>query len=369
MGTDRPKPKEEWSPRIWLGCDLFAWLRLLWLGRYSFGWRELRLLPIGTVMAAVHTFLRYAQDGLYGARLRSVRIQSPIFILGHWRSGTTLLHELLVLDPRHAFPDTYECFDPNHPLLTARFVRRYFTWLLPPKRMMDNMPVGWDRPQEDEFALAMMGAPSPYLTIAFPNRGPLDAAALDLDDLPARDRDRWKRLFVRFLRTVAARDPRRLVLKSPPHTCRIPTLLELFPDAHFVHIVRDPFAVYSSTVNLWKKLYRAQAMQRPTFAGLEEYVLETFVHFHRRLAATRDLVPAGRFHEVKYEDLTKDPAAELRRLYDRLGLGDFEHVRPHLERYLAETANYERNRWELSDAERDVIRARWGEVIRANGYD
>ena len=368
MGTDPPKPKEEWSPRIWLGCDLFAWLRLLRLGQYSFGWRELRLLPIGTLMAAVHTFLRYAQDGLYGDRLRAARIESPIFILGHWRSGTTLLHELLVLDPRHAFPDTYECFDPNHPLLTARLVRRYFTWLLPSKRMMDNMPIGWDRPQEDEFALALMGAPSPYLTVAFPNRGPLDAAALDLDGLSARDRDRWKRLFLKFLRTVAVRDPRRLVLKSPPHTCRIPTLLGLFPDARFVHIVRDPFAVYSSTVNLWKKLYRAQALHRPTFAGLEEYVFETFLHFHRRLTATRTRVPAGQFHELKYEDLTKDPAAELRRLYGRLDLGDFEHVRPHLDRYLAETARYERNRWELSDAERDVIRGRWGEVIRAYGY-
>jgi hypothetical protein len=371
MADDRRKPpKEPWAPRIWIGCDLFAWLRLLWLGRFSFDLRHLRLLPIGTVFAAAHTFLRYAQEGLYGSRIRATPISPPpVFILGHWRSGTTLLHELLVLDPRHGFPTTYECFEPNHPLLTGRLVRKYFTWLLPARRMMDNMPVGWDRPQEEEFALALMGAPSYYLTMAFPNRAPLDPESLDLDGLPARDRDRWKRLFVRFLKMVSFRDRRRLILKSPPHTCRIPTLLELFPDARFVHIVRDPFAVYASTVNLWKKLYRGQGMHKPRFDGLEERVFDTFNHFHRRLAATRSLVPADQFHELKYEDLTKDPAGELRRLYGRLDLGDFEHVRPHLERYLAENERYERNRWDLSDDQRGEIRRRLGDVIRAYGYE
>jgi hypothetical protein len=371
MADDRPKPpKEPWAPRIWIGCDLFAWLRLLWLGRFSFGLRQLRLLPIGTLLAAVHTFLRYAQGGLYGSRLRESPIPpAPVFILGHWRSGTTLLHELLVLDPRHGYPNTYECFEPNHPLLTGRLVRKYCSWMLPARRVMDNMPVGWVRPQEDEFALALLGAPSPYLTVAFPNRGQLDPDALDLDGLPPRDRARWKRLFLRFLRTVSARDPRRLVLKSPPHTCRIPTLLELFPDARFVHLVRDPFAVYASTMNLWRKLYRTQAMQTPRFEGLEEWVFETFNHFHRRVVATRGLVPTGRFYELKYEDLTKDPHGALRRLYAGLDLGDFEHLRPKLERYLAANERYERNKWDLSHAERAEIRRHWGDVIRAYGYE
>lgn len=371
MGENRPgPPKDPWAPRIWLGCDLFAWLRLLWLGRFSFGLLQLRLLPLGTLFAALHTFLRYAQEGLYGARVRRTPIApSPVFILGHWRSGTTLLHEMLVLDPRHGFPNTYECFEPNHPLLTANLVRKYFNWLLPARRVMDNMPVGWDRPQEDEFALALMGAPSPYLTLAFPNRGPLDQAAYDLDGLAPRELAKWKRLFVRFLRTVSFRSRRRLILKSPPHTCRIPTLLELFPDARFVHIVRDPFAVYASTVNLWKKLYRTQAMQAPRYDGLEERVFEMFNHFHRRLAATRSLVRPDRFCELKYEDLTKDPVGELQRLYARLDLGDFENLRPNLERYLAENARYERNKWELSDSQRAEIRRHLGDVIRAYGYE
>lgn len=362
------KPKDGWNMRMWFGCDLFAWLRLLWLGRFRVGWRQLRFLPTGTILSAGHTFLRYAQEGLYGQRIRETEVQAPLIVLGHWRSGTTLLHELLVQDPRHGYPNTYQCFDPCHFLLTERLIRRYFNWLLPSRRIMDNMPVGWGRPQEDEFALALLGAPSPYLNIAFPNAGPLDPEALDLDGLPRRLREKWKRTLLWFLKAVSVRDPRRLVLKSPPHTCRIPTLLELFPDARFVHIVRDPYAVFASTVNLWRTLSRVQSLQTPTYEGLEKSVYERFLHFHRRLDATRGLVAADRFHELRYEDLTRDPVGELRGLYKRLDLGDFEVARPHLDRYLAETAQYERNRWDLTDAQRNEIEKHWGDVIRKYGY-
>jgi hypothetical protein len=362
------KPKDGWNMRIWFGCDLFAWLRLLSLGRFRVGWRQLRLLPTGTLLTAINTFLRYAQDGLYGRRIRETVVQPPLFILGHWRSGTTLLHELLVQDPRHGFPDTLQCMAPSVHLVTGHLLRRYFNWVLPARRTIDNMAVGWGRPQEDEFALAILGAPSPYASIAFPNAGPLDAEALDLDSLPARRREKWKRVLLWFLKSVAIGDGRRLVLKSPPHTCRIPALLELFPEARFVYIVRDPYAVYPSTINLWKTLHRLQSLQTPTFDGLEQRVFDTFNHFHRRVEATRGLVPAGRFHELRYEDLTKDPVGQLRRLYEQLDLGDFEEARPHVERYLVETSGYERNRWTLSDEQRAEIERHWGEVIRKYGY-
>src|SRR5262249_14518448 len=154
---------------------------------------------------------------------------------------------------------------------------------------------GWDRPQEDEFALCMLGVPSPYLTVAFPNHSPQCREYLDLEQLAPRRRATWKREFYRFLQHVTFRNPRRLILKSPTHPCRMKVLLELFPQARFVHIVRDPYVVFPSTVNLWKSLYRTHGLQRPRFDGLDEHVLSTFTHLYAKLDEGRRLVDPARF--------------------------------------------------------------------------
>jgi hypothetical protein len=362
--------EREWIAHLWLGCDLFAWLRLLARNRFAVSPKHLYIAAIVTVVSLGHVLTRWLQTAWFGSRIDRTPIpHAPLFIVGHWRTGTTLLHELLILDPRHTYPNNYQCLSPHDFLLTERVGKRWLWFLLPSHRPMDNMEFGWDRPQEDEFALGLLGQPSPYLTLAFPNRPPQDQAAFDVDGLPPRQRKAWKAAFLRFLRHLTFKDGRRLVLKSPPHSCRIPTLLELFPDARFVHIVRDSYVVFPSTVNLWKSLYQKQGLQRPTFAGLEEHVFATFNHLYARLEEGKKLIPPGRFHELRYEDLLADPVGQMRRLYERLGLGGFEEVQPRIERYLAEHAGYQTNRYSSLGPElRAEITRRWGHVIRRYGY-
>jgi omega-hydroxy-beta-dihydromenaquinone-9 sulfotransferase len=363
------KPRE-WMPRFWEGCDFLAWMRLLVRNRFAVGLPYLYIAVVITFVSACHTVLRLIQDALYAAPVRHTPIAlSPIFIIGHWRTGTTLLHELLILDERHSFSTTYECLEPNHFLLTEDLLSRWLWFLMPSRRPMDNMAAGWDRPQEDEFALCMMGQPSPYLTIAFPNHPPQDQEALDLEGLSPMKRAAWKRAFLLLLRRITFRNPKRLVLKSPTHTCRIRTLLELFPGARFIHIVRDPYVVFPSTVNLWKSLYQTHGMQTPTFAGLEEHVFATFTHMYRKLEEGRKLVEPSRFYELRYEELVQNPIEKMRKLYEHLGLGEFETVRPKLEAYLGRTKDYRTNRYELAPEVRAEIAQRWGDVIHRYGYE
>ena len=102
-----------WCPRIWEGCTLGTWIRLLARNRFRVGWRQLYLPPVISAMSVTHSALRVVQNLFLGRRIRATEIrQPPIFILGHWRTGTTLLHEFMVLDERHAFPTAYECFEP-----------------------------------------------------------------------------------------------------------------------------------------------------------------------------------------------------------------------------------------------------------------
>jgi hypothetical protein len=321
-----------------------------------------------SVSSVMNAALRWSLNARFGQRIRDTVIeQHPIFVIGHWRTGTTLLHELLIRDERFGFPDMQDCFNPQHALLTNRFFKRYARWMLPEKRPMDNMLFGWERPQEDEFALALLGLPSTYTDFAFPHQAPMHPGALDLSVTPA-ELTKWKRLFVRFLKEVTLRTGKQLVLKSPPHTARIPTLLELFPDARFVHIVRDPRVVFPSTVNLWKTMARTHGLQRPEWPGLEEKVLREFRIIYDRLEEARPLLKPGRFHELRYEELVKNPVAELQKVYAGLELGGFDNVRPRIEDYLRQNAGYETNRYDLTPAQRTLVEERWGDIIRRYGY-
>lgn len=368
-----PKPRDPWSPRLWEGIDFVGWLRLLARNRFAVHPRHWYIAAIVSGMSFGHMIMRWMQHGLYGGRVARTPIpHHPVFVVGHWRTGTTLLHELLILDDQFGYPDTYACLEPNHTLLTETAVKTYMNFLMPAKRPMDNMAAGWERPQEDEFALCMLGLPTTYTDFAFPNRPPIFPGSLDLGGLTPGQLRTWTRVFRRYLQMLTYRDPRRLVLKSPPHTARIRVLLELFPDARFVHIVRNPYVVFPSTVNLWKSLGKKHGLQTPTAAAgaaIREKVFTEFRTIYDRLEEAKPLIPAGRFHELRYEDLVKDPVGAMRAVYAGVGLTGFDAYRPKLEAYLARNKGYETNKYDLDDPDRAEITRRWGDVIRRYGYE
>ena len=358
-----------WVPRFWNGMGMGGWSKLAARNRFAIDPRRFAMAGIMTGLAGMNDFMWGAQELVMGRRIRDTRIEEhPIFIVGHWRSGTTLLHELLVLDDRHTYPDTYACFSPNHFLATDKIIPRMLWFLMPSRRPMDNMPVGWRRPQEDEFAICNMGMRSPYLTLAFPNHPPQDQRYLDLDDLSDEELAEWKAAFLWFLKCLTVQSPKRIVLKSPPHTCRIKHLLDIFPKARFVHITRDPKVIFPSTVNLWKRLYRDQGFQVPKYEGLEEYVFKTFTRMYEVFHRDRELIPAAQFSEIRYEDLVKEPLAEMKRIYDELKLDGFEAALPALEGHVSGWKDYKTNRYVTDPELEKQIERRWGDYARRYGY-
>jgi len=350
--------------------DFFAWMRLLGRNRFAIDFAKAPLALVITLVAAGNTVLRWIQTLWFGRRVRAVAApDDPIFIIGHWRTGTTMLHELMSLDPRNRCPTTYESLSPNHFLLSEPVVRRFFGFVLPRRRPFDNMRMGFDRPQEDEAALCLRGQPSPFLTVAFPRRTAMDPDYVDLEGLTPQQLARWKSRLLRFLQLLLFKRPGRLVLKSPQHTFRLKALDDMFPRAKFIHIVRDPYVVYPSTVHFWRTMYETYGLQRFDLGALREYVFSTFEQMHAKLEATRTLIDSGQFYEVRYEDLSSDPVEQMESLYEFLELGDFDVFRPAVERYAERSKRYRTNHYPLDAPTRDEIARRWAAYFEKYGYE
>ncbi len=359
-----------WHPRMWHGMTMRAWFSMLARQRFAVSPSRWSMAAIISMISPINSALAVSQRVFWGRKIREARIDpDPIFIVGHWRSGTTLLHELLVLDRQFTYPNTYTCFTPEHFLLSRYLIPWWLKFIMPSHRPMDNMEVSWERPQEDEFALCNMGVPSPYLAFAFPNIPGIDEEYLDLCGLSQAELKRWKEAFVQFLKCVTVGGQgRQIVLKTPLHTARIDVIREMFPNAKFIHIVRDPYVIFPSTVRTWMRLSEDEGLQRPKNEGLEEAVLERFTRIYEVFEDSKSRIAPDHFWEVRYEDLVADPVGQVRSIYDHLGLDGFEKVLPALEERAVGMRGYKVNRHKLSDEMRDQVTERWSDFIGRYHY-
>lgn len=360
-----------WVMYFWHGMRVRTWFGLLRRNRYRTTLNCVPQVVTVSLTSVLNSVLYRVSELVFAKRADAVVLDPPpVFVIGHWRTGTTYLHDLLACDPELGHPTTYQVFLPNHFLLTERLARFWFKLLLPKKRPQDDVAVKADRPQEEELALVNMGLRSFYLTWAMPRRGPVDEAYIDLRDLTETERRAWTDGLLWFLRRVTLRQNKRLVLKTPQHTARLRTLIELFPGARFIHLARDPLTVFPSTVRLFKSLNSIQGLQNPPYDDpwLEGSVLRTFMRLFRCYEEDRGLIPKGQLIEVKYEELAADPKSLLRRIYDELDLGDFARAEAAVDDYLAGTKDYRTNAYELPLEKRKLVRARWGPYIDRFGY-
>ncbi len=358
-----------WAPLMLGGYALGPCLRFLRRHFFRLHWRCWPMLPVALSLSALQSALGLAARLRHGrAVARTELAGAPIFVLGHWRTGTTLLHDLLALDERFAAPTFYPCSCPTHFFLTEKWVKRWLSGDRPRRRRQDNMLASLSSPGEDEFALGNLGAGSPYEEMLLPGVPELAGEYVDLIDLPPHLRHRWKRALLGFLRALTFHHRRQLVLKSPLHTARVRTLLEMFPDAKFVNIVRDPRAVYSSTMQMGRLFASLFSLQRLRMEGTSARVIGRYLKLHRRLAEVRPLIPSGNFSELRYEELVRNPVGQIRRVYEELGLGGFEAARPKIEEYFAQRKGYQTNRHELSGEELAVVEAALEEIITQTGY-
>ncbi len=322
-----------------------------YLNLTSDAWRQLRRnwrlkpTPIllwqtwgpGTVLSVMNAMQRSSAR----EQLAKANFRDAIVVLGYWRSGTTLLHELLCLDTRYTYPTTHACMNPHHFLFSeAAALQREGTGA---QRPMDEMEVRPGSPQEDEFALLSLGARSPYEALIAPQILPEALKLTDPQDLSEAERKHWREAFQSFLAGVSVRgEGKPVILKSPTHGARVSTLRELLPDARYVLIVRDPMTNFESVVRMWRKMFETYALAPiPSDDAIREAVLVDRPRFEAKMNAGTAGLPANRFATISYEALAVDPVGVIERLYADLELGDFEVVREPLRAETARRSSYQ----------------------------
>jgi hypothetical protein len=370
------KPKDAnwyppWAPRFWHGMRISDYIRLLSENGFRIHPARIPMATLVTGCAAFNSTMAAIQSRLFQRRIESARLKGPpVFIIGHWRSGTTLMHELISMDPRYAYPSNFDAFLPHHFLVSRSVLYPLIKLLMPSKRPMDNMALNVASPQEDDFALCAYGAPTPYRRIAFPNRPNNDHLQLNFDSVDERLQDAVHQAMTNFLKSLTVRYGKPLVLKSPPHTGRLKQLAEWFPEAKFIHLSRNPETLVLSTMRLWRLLDDVNGFQLPKYDDewLKNYVFQCKDEMYSSYFQHRDSLPSNRLAEVRFEDLIANPVATVGGVYDQLQLGDFTEVRPAIENYFNQKRGHKKNVFEIPQPLREEISAHWREYMDAFGY-
>jgi hypothetical protein len=293
-GLNGPEP-------LWGGSGLVAWVR-----EGGIPPRPSPLLACGRAKA--FDLSRWLQERLPPLPPMP---DNPVFILGMWRSGTTLAHEMLAALDGSTTPHSWECFRPS----TLRL-------LAPPRlapgiaRPMDDAVISASSPQEDEFALLLLGENSLYRGFLDPRRLPeLQALLAPVDD------DRWLPAFETFMRGVQATRPGRLIIKSPNHLFRIVSIARRYPRAAFLVTLRHPSTIYWSNVRMWQAMTRLYGHWPAPDGVIEGFVIAAMNAAALHLDTLRKLKEQGVFVATcRFEALVVNPVKIIGGVLPILGM-------------------------------------------------
>lgn len=295
-----------------LSRPLLAWLQQdpAWQAQpAAWRWRQRWLATLGSLNGRLSELQ---------ARDDAPPLDDPILVIGPWRSGTTVMHELLTAATGLATPRTWQCMDPCAFRLTGPGGSGR-----PVARPMDGLPISSRSPQEDEFALLALGVDSAYRAFWMPHR--LHQIAHTLDASYWLEHPQWLAPWEAFLRGVLAVPgddacPQPLILKSPNHSYRIRSILQRFPKARLVWMARDPVQVLMSNRKMWSAMFATHGLTQPVPGALDDFLRDALDAAAQTLAWCADKLPPEHLVVVAHEALLARPADVVDDIGERLQL-------------------------------------------------
>lgn len=312
------------------------------------------------------------QSALYKNRLRRISFEGhpPVFILGLWRSGTTHLHYMLSRDPRKGYLKNHQAFTFNMSLLSKDRLNKALNIFVPKRRPQDNVKLTLDDPAEEEQPFSTITTRSSIHSFFFPKNQSYFERYHLFEGISSQEQEAWAREYLFLLKNISFYTCRRdLVLKNPHNTGRIKALLDLFPDAKFIFLHRDPYRVFHSTRRLYDKMVSTQFLQYISEEEIEDLIIDQNRRIMQKYIQDRDLIPSGNLLEISFEQLEEQPMEIVEEIYRKLDQPGFEDARTPIRKYLESVRDYRKNRYSpISKSISERIETEWSDWFDAFGY-
>lgn len=303
---------------------------------------------------------------------KNIKINKPpIFIIGHWRTGSTYLHNLLSQDSRFGYPTTLQTVAPAVFLKFKKLVKSIVDASLPATRPQDNVKMGSDLPQEEEYALGNLSPFSFYNGWCFPKNIEEYNKYIDLKNTSKETIKEFKKIYLNFIKKVTYyHQGKRLVLKNPSNTARIKILLEMFPRAKFIYIYRNPYHVYLSMKrNIEKEMVLYTLQNPPKWEKFEKEMVDLYKRMFKKYFKGKKLILKENIVEVKYEEFIKKPLQEIKRIYRKLDLKKFEENKERFKEYIESQSDIKTAKYSIDKKLKKRIYKQLHETIDLWGYD
>ncbi|NQS91770.1 MAG: sulfotransferase [Chloroflexi bacterium] len=257
----------------------------------------------------------------------------PIFIIGNYRSGSTFFHRLLLKDNQFTCLKAWEIY------FAPALIHRKFLRLILRVSKLIGSPVqkavsAFDQMMNDIYTMHETGLYtyeqdsqlfyhtwSSYNIFAIFPFPELARRYIYYDQMvPHQEREKQFVYYRDALRRHLVNHPGKLYLaKNPDFTPALETILEIFPNAKIINLVRSPEQMVPSAVNLWANNWRAYGTPEEAFPQVEvikEHAKHWYEYPQQKLA---DFPPES-YQVVYFEDLVGNPKAEVSRIYTHFGL-------------------------------------------------
>jgi hypothetical protein len=320
---------------------------------------------------------RILEEVNFSEKIRNHELkEDPIFIIGHWRSGTSFLQYLLGKDPQFAYMNKFQVVFPDIFLYSERFLKPFVESL--PKTFnitqdAQNMSINLelDSPSEIEIALTTIISPtSLHWGHIFPeNAREYFDKFLFFEGIDEEEIIKWKTSYHHLIKKISLKNHgRQVLIKSPGNTSRIQQLLEQYPKARFIFIHRNPYDVFYSSKKLWNTLLDNLALQDFTETQMEKEIIYVYQKLMKSYLKQRSLIPEGQLAEIPFTPFMKNPLDELQQVYQQLNLEGFEEAETPIADFLAEKASGQSSVYEYEDHIIKRLNEAWSFAFSAFDY-